>query len=134
MKKAIISFMVLLGASSLAFCAQEDTPEYTEGINFSNPRENTTPSPYMLGPSGANMQSEMSRLKNTITADPQIMQIVTGLMTDPQFQEIMQDPQIVNAAKSGDIQTLMSNPKFMSVVNNPKIGEINNRIRKQEQR
>ena len=131
MKKAIISLLIILGASSLVFCAQEDTPEYSEGINFSNPRENTTPSPYMLGPSGANMQSDMSRLKNTMTSNPQIMQIVTSLMTDPQFQEIMQDPQIVNAAKAGDIQTLMSNPKFMSVISNPKIGQIRDEVQGQ---
>ncbi len=69
-------------------------------------------------------KSQVSRIQNTMASDPAIMQKVSGLAADPQFQELLKDPDILNAAKSGDIKSLMNNQKLLGIANNPKIQEI----------
>lgn len=60
--------------------------------------------------------------------DQEIMAIIFSLQNDPNFQEIMSDPGILNAVNSGDIAALISNPKFMSLLNNHKIQEIQKKL------
>jgi len=94
---------------------------------------NTYAPPASFGPSsgsGANISYEVEKLKTKMAGDPEITSIVTGLVSDPQFQEIAKDPSIVNAANSGDLQSLLSNEKFMGLVNNPKIKEIQEKLKK----
>ena len=74
------------------------------------------------------IQSQMDTYKTKMMNNPDVLKIAGELTTDPQFQEIMKDPQIVNAVSSGDMQTLMSNQKFMSVINHPKIEEIREKL------
>ena len=75
---------------------------------------------------------EASSQINTYTAkimsNPDILKITTELASDPQFQAIMKDPQVMRAIYAGDMQTLMLNPKFMSVINNPKIEKIKDKL------
>ena len=53
--------------------------------------------------------------------NPENAAIVTGLASDPQFQELANDPQVTDAVKAGDINALMKNPKFMDIVNSQKV-------------
>lgn len=53
-----------------------------------------------------------------------IMNMVLSLQNDPDFQEILKDPAIINAVNSGDTNTLISNPKFMKLLTNPKFQKI----------
>lgn len=68
-------------------------------------------------------QSKIDSYRQTLMSNPENAAIVTGLAADPRIQELAQDPEIINAAKSGDIQTLMKNEKFMSIVNSPQMQE-----------
>lgn len=83
-----------------------------------------------LIPSNMDVNAEMAKMKTRMAADPEITSIITGLVSDPQFQEIASDPEIVNAANSGNIQALMSNQKFMSLINNQKIQQIRDKLAK----
>ena len=47
---------------------------------------------------------------------------------DPEFQELLQDPNIMNAINSGDIGTLMFSPKFMKILENPAIQRIQKEV------
>ena len=60
--------------------------------------------------------------------DKEIMNAILSLLNDPDFQKILQDPVIMNAVNSGDIDTLISNPKFMKLLGNPKIQEIKREV------
>jgi len=92
--------------------------------NTANTATTNTP-----GKTNPDIQSQMDAYKTKMMNNPDVLRIANELTTDPQFQEIMKDPQIVSAASSGDMQTLMSNPKFMSVINHPKIEEIREKIK-----
>jgi len=79
----------------------------------------------------ANVNSQMDSVKNQIVNNPEISKTVAGLVADPQFQEILKDPEIVKAVNSKDIKALMSNEKFMGLVNNPKVQEIKDKLKPQ---
>jgi len=78
--------------------------------------------------SDAGIKSQTDALKTKMVNNPQVMQIITGLMSDPQFQELLKDPQIASAVNSGNMQALMSNEKFMGLINHPKVGEIKDKL------
>ena len=51
------------------------------------------------------------------------------LAEDQRFQQIAQDPQILEAIKSGDMQALTSNPKFIGLMNDPEIKAIEEELK-----
>ncbi len=80
-------------------------------------------------PAGANLQgnnlssSQVYAYGQKLMEDPQNAAVITGLASDPKFQEMAKDPQIMEALKAGDMQALMKNPKFMSVANSENVQE-----------
>ncbi len=78
----------------------------------------------------ATIQNEIQKIQPAITGNPDIMKTVAGLVSDPDFQALFKDPEILSAAKSFDIKTLMANPKFIQAVNNPAVKEISEKIKK----
>ena len=82
-------------------------------------------------PSQEEMKSELERVKTKITNDPDTMKSVNGLLLDPQFQELLKDPAVVNAAKNQDFKALMQNQKFLNIINNQKIQEIEKKVQGQ---
>lgn len=77
-------------------------------------------------------KAEIEAIKTKVLSNPEAMQSVTELVKDPQFQQLLNDPKIVNAAKSGNIQELMSNDKLKNFVDNPKLKEIQSKIDEQD--
>ena len=76
------------------------------------------------------IQSQISTYEQTLMNNPENAAIVTGLTSNNRLQEMAKDPQIQNAAKRGDIQSLLGNPKFMEVVNSPEVQEAVKKINK----
>ena len=79
-------------------------------------------------PANSTITSEIQALQTLIKNDQEIMNMILSLQNDPDFQEIMRDPNIVNALNSGDIAALISNPKFISLLNNQKVQEIQKKL------
>ena len=78
--------------------------------------------------SGAQINQQVEVIKKQMMSDEEIMQTILSLNSDPQFQEIMKDPEILNAINSGDIDTLKSNQNFMDLLNHEKVGQIKKRL------
>lgn len=68
-------------------------------------------------------QPQMDTYKQALMNDPENAAIVTGLAADPQIQELVKDPEIAEAARTGNIQALMRSEKFMNMINRPEIQE-----------
>lgn len=69
---------------------------------------------------------KVKEMANKLMTDKEIMEMIVSLQNDPQFQAVLNDPDILNALKSGDNESLMKNEKFMQLKENPtmkKIGE-----------
>lgn len=77
----------------------------------------------------SSVKSEMDKYKTAMMNNPDILRIINDLTSDPQFQKLMEDPEVMKAINSGDIQTLMSNQKFMEAANNPRVNEIKNKLK-----
>ncbi|MFC1858495.1 hypothetical protein ACFL9U_10805 [Thermodesulfobacteriota bacterium] len=78
--------------------------------------------------SGAQINQQVDVIKKQMMGDQEIMQMIFSLHSDPKFLEIMQDPEILNAINSVDIETLKSNQKFMDLLNHEKVGQIKRRL------
>ena len=79
-------------------------------------------------PGNSSISPEVQALQTFMQNNQEIMAIIFSLQNDPDFQEIINDPVILNAVNSGDITALISNPKFMSLLNNHKIQEIQKKL------
>lgn len=79
--------------------------------------------PLGYGPSS----DQIETMKNKILSDKETMGMVSALQNDPQFQEIINDPQIINAIKSGNTTSLITNEKLIRLKDNPIFKEIQNR-------
>ena len=74
--------------------------------------------------------SKMGAYSQSLMSKPENAAIVAGLASDPHIQELVNDPQVAEAVKKGDIQALMKNEKFMQIVNDPDTQESLKKIKK----
>ena len=90
-------------------------------ISSANSNQITTPTE----PLANTLSSEnINALANKMMSDKETVGMIASLQNDPQFQAIINDPEIINAVKSGDSASLMSNEKFMQLKDNPTIQKI----------
>jgi len=78
--------------------------------------------------SSAHTGGEVMSLQNRMMSDGEIMNMIQGLQNDPEFQEILQDPEIMKAVQAGDITALVANPKFMRLLDNQAVKDIKDKI------
>jgi hypothetical protein len=84
-------------------------------------RELATPSDT---PAGTDVQALQKLMMN----DREIMNMILSLLNNPDFKGILEDPAIMNAVNSGNIDALISNPKFMKLLSNPRFQEIKRKV------
>ena len=73
---------------------------------------------------GGTSGDEILALQETMMGDEEIFAMILSLQNDPEFQAILQDPEIMSAVSSGDISALLSNQKFLKLLENPAIQDI----------
>jgi hypothetical protein len=78
--------------------------------------------------SSALTEREATSLQNKMMSDGEIMNKILGLQNDPEFQEVLQDPEIMKAVQAGDIAALTANPKFMRLLNNQAVKDIKDKL------
>lgn len=86
----------------------------------------TKDAPGAAGGTGAQVKS----LQDKMTGDQEIMNMIKSLQDDPDFQKVLQDPEVMKAVNSGDVATLMSNPQFKKLLDNKTVQEIQNKVKK----
>jgi len=80
--------------------------------------------------SPADVTSQTRSLQDKMMNDKEVMDKIRSLQNDPEFQKILEDPEIVRAVNSGDIAALMTNPNFMKLLNNRTVQDITNKVAK----
>jgi hypothetical protein len=73
---------------------------------------------------------ETQALQQQMMNDEEILNMIQSLQNDPDFQQVLQDPEIMKAVSSGDIATLMANPKFMRILDNKTVRDIGTKLQK----
>jgi len=76
------------------------------------------------------MNSELQSVQKSLLGNQEILNIILTLQDDPEFQKILNDPDVMNSVLAGDVQSLMANPKFLKLLNHPKVKEIQRKVAK----
>ena len=74
------------------------------------------------GSGGGNV--DFQAIQQQITTSPELMQLVTALMSDPQIQTAMKDPEFMRLILSGDVAALKDDPRMLKLMGNPSIQAI----------
>ena len=80
------------------------------------------------GPGREDTGDQARSVQQMMMGDSDVMSMVKSLQSDPDFQEILRDPEVIKAAQAGDIAALMTNPKFMKLLNKQAVQQIKNKI------
>jgi hypothetical protein len=76
------------------------------------------------------MNSALQGIQKSLLGDKEIIGIIQALQGDPQFQKILNDPNVMNSVMAGDVQSLMANPEFLKILDHPKMKEIQSKMAK----
>jgi hypothetical protein len=71
---------------------------------------------------------QVKSLEDKMLGDSEIMDLIHALQSDPDLQKILQDPEIMKAVQTFDIDTLMRNPEFMKLLNKQSVQDINKKL------
>jgi hypothetical protein len=81
--------------------------------------------------SGGTVSAESQSFQQQIVNSPELMQMVTTLMADPEIQAAIKDPELMRLIMSGDMNSLQNDPRILRLMTNPSmqaiIGKMNNR-------
>jgi hypothetical protein len=69
-------------------------------------------------------ERQVHALQQFMLGDPEIIRMIFALMNDPDVRGILEDPSIIEAVNTGNVEALTSNPKFMKLLENPTIRDI----------
>jgi len=78
----------------------------------------------------ADANAQAQALQQKMMNDKEIMDKIRSLENDPEFQKILDDPEVMKAVNSGDVAALMANPQFLKLMNNRTVQEITNKVSK----
>ena len=69
-------------------------------------------------------QSAVQSLQSSISSVPGMMSSVLQLQNDPDMQAVLNDPELMRAVQSFDLETLQNNPKIQKLMSNSTIRDI----------
>jgi len=73
--------------------------------------------------------SELQAIQARIMMDPQLLESIQALASDPLVQDLVNDPEIQQAIRSGNYSGLMNNPKILRLMQNPSVRAITEQVR-----
>jgi hypothetical protein len=73
---------------------------------------------------------DVKSLQDKMMSDQEVMSMIQSLKDDPQFNKILEDPEIMKAVSMGDTAALMANPKFLQLLHNPTVRDIQQKMAK----
>jgi hypothetical protein len=63
-------------------------------------------------------------IQQRILADPQIANSLNALKDAPEMQQVLQDPDIMDAIRKGDLEYLKANPRIGELMRNPTVQDL----------
>ncbi|MBF0370909.1 MAG: hypothetical protein HQL52_15780 [Magnetococcales bacterium] len=79
------------------------------------------------GEGGLDLSAMEGGLAATTTAmmnDPQMLQQILSLTEDPQFKKVLEDPELMQAISSGNLNALLTSPAFMKLLEHPIVDQV----------
>lgn len=75
--------------------------------------------PVPAAPAGAGHSA--ASVQQRLASDPALMRDVSALQDNPDVQSILNDPEIMNALRSGNLEVLVGNPKLGRLAADPRV-------------
>lgn len=72
--------------------------------------------------------NHLEALQRRILSDDSIRNAAAALQGDPLFQDILNDPSIMEAVRTGNVQALEGNPKVLRLLDDPRVKEITKKL------
>jgi len=63
----------------------------------------------------------LETLQQRILANPDIANSLNALKDDPEMQQVLRDPKIMEAIQKGDLEYLKANPRIVDLMRNPTV-------------
>ena len=79
----------------------------------------------------AQIQSQVQKIQAVIASGPDIMKAISKLISDPDFQALLKDPELLKAARSMDMKALMANEKVVNLFSHPTLTELSQKVKEQ---
>ena len=73
--------------------------------------------------------AEVESLQGRMMNDQEIMGMIQSLQNDPEFNKILEDPEIMKAVTAGDVAALTANPRFMKLLDNQTVRDIQKKVK-----
>lgn len=68
--------------------------------------------------------AQLDAVQERIAADPALMQDITALQDVPEIQALLEDPEVMNAIRDGNLEALVGNPKLARLAADPRVQAI----------
>ncbi len=72
--------------------------------------------------------NQLEAVQRSILGDDSIMNAAQALQGDPLFQDILNDPSIMESLRAGNIEALQSNPKVLRLLDDPRVKDITKKL------
>lgn len=73
------------------------------------------------GPSMEELDTQIKQLRNEFMADPDFLRNMQSLREDRDFERVLNDPELMDAVRRGDIQRLMDDPAIRDLTDHPAV-------------
>ena len=73
-------------------------------------------------------EKQIETLEERISSQPETMDAIRALQSDPQFQEVLNDPEVAAALQSGNTGALLANPKINNLMSHPAVQDITKQL------
>ena len=81
------------------------------------------------GSGSGSTTGEVQSLQKKMLSDKGIMNLIHTLQDDPDFNKVLEDPEIMKAIDAGDVAALQANPRFMNLLNSATVKEIEKKLK-----
>ncbi len=75
------------------------------------------------------LSTELESVQKTLMDDEGIMELIKSLQSDPIMQRILDNPEVLDAVNSLDLEVLLKNDDFKKLLTNPTVHEINTKVK-----
>ncbi len=72
--------------------------------------------------------ARIDQLRDKITEEKEVMDLITALQNDPEMQAILNDPAAMNAVIFMDMNFIENDPRMKNLHNNPRMRELLKRL------